>query len=85
MKTIVDFGDDGFKIEAVISRDGDEWCCLAGENLQEGIAGFGLTAQQAVQRFKANVRNENAQFVKATCTHKASVAINANYTTHAIK
>jgi hypothetical protein len=24
-----------------ISLDGDKWCCLVGENLQEGLAGFG--------------------------------------------
>jgi len=24
-------------------KDGNQWCCLYGENLQEGIAGFGST------------------------------------------
>ena len=31
-----------------ISKDGDEWCALVGENLQEGIAGFGKTPAGAL-------------------------------------
>jgi len=29
--------------------DGDQWCALLGENLQEGGAGFGSTPIEAVQ------------------------------------
>ena len=28
--------------------DGDQWCCLYGENIQEGIVGFGDTPYKAV-------------------------------------
>lgn len=28
--------------------DGNQWCVLYGENLQEGIAGFGDTPQKAI-------------------------------------
>jgi hypothetical protein len=31
--------------------DGDQWCALLGENLQEGIAGFGKTPSQAMYAF----------------------------------
>jgi hypothetical protein len=31
--------------------DGNAYCCLRGENLQEGIAGFGETPAAAVQQF----------------------------------
>jgi hypothetical protein len=31
--------------------DGDMWCALYGENLQDGVAGFGKTPQGAVQAF----------------------------------
>lgn len=31
--------------------DGDQWCVLYGENLQDGIAGFGLTPRKAVWDF----------------------------------
>lgn len=31
-----------------VTRDGNEWCALWGENLQEGVAGFGETQEAAV-------------------------------------
>ena len=31
--------------------DGDQWCALYGENLQEGVAGFGKTPADAVTAF----------------------------------
>jgi hypothetical protein len=35
-------------------KDGDQWCYLLGENLQEGISGFGHTPFQAAQEFECN-------------------------------
>lgn len=64
IKTNVDFGHDGFKIEAEVCKDGNQWCCLAGEDLQSGIAGFGFTAAQAISDFKSSVRNEAAKGAK---------------------
>jgi hypothetical protein len=32
-------------------QDGDMWCVLLGENLQEGIAGFGATVAEAMTNF----------------------------------
>ena len=61
MNAVVDFGNDGFTMDVVIHKDGDQWCCLAGGDLQSGIAGFGCTVQQAIQVFKSNVRNEVAK------------------------
>ncbi len=37
-----------------ISIDGDMYCVLMGENLQEGIAGFGKTLQEAMDKFDNN-------------------------------
>lgn len=34
-----------------ITIDGNVWCALYGENLQEGIAGFGITPQAACLDF----------------------------------
>ena len=34
-----------------VFKDGDAWCCLYGENLQEGIAGFGRTPHDACAEF----------------------------------
>jgi len=33
--------------------DGDRWCCLYGENIQEGLAGFGETPVGAVRQWNA--------------------------------
>ena len=42
-----------------IFPDGNKWCCLLGEDLQLGIAGFGDTPQEACYRF-------DKQFCKAS-------------------
>lgn len=34
-----------------LSIDGNQWCALYGENLQEGVAGFGDTPALAMQDF----------------------------------
>ena len=57
-KVVVDFGFGGFTIEVDASIDGNQFCVLLGENLQDGIAGFGGTLASAIQDFKMAVRNE---------------------------
>ena len=37
-----------------ISRDGDKWCVLYGENLQDGVAGFGESPAAAMENFDQN-------------------------------
>jgi len=32
-------------------QDGDQWCALYGEDLQEGCAGFGATPEEAMKSF----------------------------------
>ena len=34
-----------------IFKDGDRWCCLYGDNIQEGIAGWGDTPYRACCEF----------------------------------
>lgn len=34
-----------------IAKDGNQWCILYGDNLQEGIAGFGDTPAEAAHEF----------------------------------
>lgn len=34
-----------------LSKDGDRWCVLYGENLQTGIAGFGKSPYEAILEF----------------------------------
>jgi len=39
----------------ILSKDGNKWCVLWGENLQEGIAGFGDTIEKAMVNFAIDV------------------------------
>ena len=57
MEIEIDFGNDGFKVKAILSKDGNAWCVLLGENLQVGIAGFGCTPIHAITEFKRGFRN----------------------------
>ena len=41
-----------------LSADGDMWCALLGENLQEGVAGFGKTPAEAMTAFDQAFCNE---------------------------
>lgn len=34
-----------------LKKDGDQWCVLYGNNIQEGCAGFGDTPQEAMEAF----------------------------------
>lgn len=41
-----------------LSADGNKWCALLGDNLQDGIAGFGDTAAEAMTAFDMAFWNE---------------------------
>ena len=51
-----------------ISIDGNQWCALYGENLQDGVAGFGGSPSEAMRAFdlawnsnlEANQSNEQS-------------------------
>jgi len=36
-----------------ITLDGDKWCALYGDNLQDGVTGFGDTPEEAERAFNA--------------------------------
>lgn len=38
----------------ILTIDGSMWCALYGENIQEGVAGFGKSPAKAMQDFDAN-------------------------------
>ncbi len=40
--------------------DGNQWCALYGENLQEGVAGFGDTPEKAAVQFDLEWLNAKA-------------------------
>lgn len=39
-------------LDIIPYKDGDQWCALYGENLQEGIAGFGDTPYNAMDNLR---------------------------------
>lgn len=43
-----------FALKPRIMPDGNQWCALYGENLQEGVAGFGDTPEAAACDFDNN-------------------------------
>ena len=46
-------------LEVAISLDGDRWCALIGENLQEGLAGFGESPVQAIRALANEIEQNN--------------------------
>ena len=47
-------------------RDGNMWCFLWGENLHEGVAGFGPTVRSAAQNFLVAVYKDRSTNVPVT-------------------
>lgn len=43
-------------------KDGNQWCFLYGDNIQEGICGFGDTIFLAAWDFYHNIKTENAEW-----------------------
>jgi hypothetical protein len=54
---VIDFGNDGYQVDATLTKDGDKWCVLFGEDLIDGVAGFGGQIWEAIAEFKSNFRN----------------------------
>jgi len=56
-KIYIDFGNDGYTVEAELKKDGNKWCVGIGDNLQVGVFGFGEQIWEAIAEFKSNFRN----------------------------
>jgi uncharacterized protein YgfB (UPF0149 family) len=56
------------KLGAKLTKDGNSWCYLLGENLQEGIAGFGDTPLDAAKDFEENYLKSQTE--KPSIPHK---------------
>jgi len=41
-----------------IQKDGDQWCVLLGDNLQEGISAFGKSPLEAIRNFNVEMFKE---------------------------
>ena len=57
----IDFGHYGFKVEANLTRDGDLWCVLFGDDFHVGISGSGYSIPDAVLDFKDSVRSQQQE------------------------
>ena len=49
-----------FMYRIIPYKDGNRWCALLGENIQEGIVGFGSSASEALQNFDIDYFNRHA-------------------------
>ena len=46
-------------------KDGNQWCFLYGDNIQDGICGFGKTIFNAALDFYTNIKTEEARKEKS--------------------
>lgn len=53
----IDFGSDGFKIQAELKMDGDQWCVGFSINSQEGLYAFDKTPAGAIAVFRDEFRD----------------------------
>jgi len=49
--TAIELNRPSIFLRATVSKDGNMYCCLYGENLMEGIAAFGKTPNEATLNF----------------------------------
>ena len=50
-QTAVEKSMPHYLYHARLYRDGDRWCALIGENIQDGVVGFGNTPAKAMAAF----------------------------------
>lgn len=49
-------------LKPTLTKDGDMWCALYGENLQEGVSGFGETPARALLAFEIAMCSASGQW-----------------------
>lgn len=45
-----------------IAKDGDSWCALIGQDLQNGVSGFGETVQEALRDLANRIQEQTDGF-----------------------
>ena len=53
-QAICDWQSPSVLYRAKVFPDGNDWCALYGDNIQEGVCGFGKTPAEAVHDFDKN-------------------------------
>ncbi len=61
------WGSPGTVYRPRLYLDGDRWCALYGENLQEGVAGFGMSPAEAMAAFDVAWFEECYRKTLASC------------------
>jgi len=61
-RAAIAFSDPHVRMRPRLSIDGNKWCALYGENLQDGVAGFGDTPAEACQNFDLAWLNQKATY-----------------------
>ncbi len=56
--TAVDKDRYCFKLKIKLFIEGNQWCCLFGDNIQDGVAGFGKSPHDAMLDFDAAMVRE---------------------------
>lgn len=51
-----------FMFQPKLSRDGDLWCVLLGDNLQEGLCAFGVSPEVAFRNFDIEFAKEIVKY-----------------------
>jgi len=46
-------------IRPKLFEDGNSWCCLYGDNIQEGVAGFGNSPIESIYNWIENMKKPN--------------------------
>ena len=57
-----------------ISLDGNMWCALYGDNLQDGVAGFGRSPEEAMADFDKNWKSRDVHNIKTEEAREAKHA-----------
>ena len=59
-QTFVEYERPCVVFKPKLSKDGNMWCVLLGDNLREGVSGFGETVNKAMHNFDINFLNDKA-------------------------
>lgn len=64
MAVAYDMGRPSTIYRPAISLDGNMWCALYGDNLQDGVAGFGRSPAEAMADFDKNWSSQDVHKIK---------------------
>lgn len=54
--TVNSYGEFSIMLRPKVFRDGNKWCALYGEDIQEGVCGFGDSPRAALTAFDVAMR-----------------------------